>query len=332
MLIFDVPKFDCYIRLLILSLFTIFGLIISKIITKRTQAEEALHEAHYELERRVEDRTSELVKANNELKEEIEERKRVEETLRKNEEKYRNTLEGIGDGYYEIDIAGNFTFFNDSLCKILGYSQNELLRMNNRDYTTAETANKIYQIFNRVYRTGEPGKITDYEIIRKDGTTIVVEGSTTLVKDPDGRPIGFRGVIREITERLWAEEEKKRLEAQLQQAQKIESMGVLANGMAHDFNNLLTRILGNIDIAKDDLQPGGETYNILAEAEEGCMCAKGLTRRFQPFSKDVIPSKEIDSLAGLIKDSTNLALTKSNSRGEFGIPDDLCWLNFPKNR
>ena len=131
----------------------------------------------------------------------ITERKLVDETLRESEEKYRTILESIEDGYYEVDIKGNLTFFNDSMCKILGYSRDKLMGMNNRKYTDEETARKVYEAFNKVYTTGEPKKILDEEIIRKDGTKRHIETSVSLIKDAGGNPAGFRGIFRDVTER-----------------------------------------------------------------------------------------------------------------------------------
>jgi len=118
----------------------------------------------------------------------ITERKWVEEALRESEEKYRTILENIEDGYFEVDIAGNFTFFNDSLCKILGYSKDELMGMNNRQYTDEENAKEVYSTFNKVYTTGKPDKSFDWEIIRKDGGKRYVEASVSLRKDPEDQP------------------------------------------------------------------------------------------------------------------------------------------------
>jgi PAS domain S-box-containing protein len=136
----------------------------------------------------------------------ITEHKEAEQALRESEEKYRTILDSIDEGYFEVDLAGNFTFFNESLCKIAGYSRNELLGMNNRDYATAATAQKMYQIFSRIYRTGEPAKVLDYEIFRKDGNPRILEVSASLMHDLQDKPIGFRGVVRDVTERKRAEE------------------------------------------------------------------------------------------------------------------------------
>ena len=185
-----------------------------------------------------------------ELNKEINERKRAEEALRASEEKYRTILESIEDGYFEVDIAGNFTFFNDSLCEMFRYSKDELMGMNNRQYTDEESAKKLYQTFNTVYTTGKSDKGFDWEIIRKDGTKIVVEASISLRSDAGGEPIGFRGIVRDIFE-------KKRLESQLQQAQKMEAIATLAGGVAHEFNNTLMGIMGNIELLKMNFSEDG---------------------------------------------------------------------------
>ena len=162
--------------------------------------------ANRELEKRVEQRTAQLVKANKELKEEISERKRTQGELKKSEEKYRTILENIEEGYYEVDLAGNFTFFNDSIQKILGYGRDELIGMNNRQYTDEENARKLYQAFNKVFTTGRPTKEFDWKIIRKDGSERYVEASVSVLQDARGGPVGFRGIVRDITERKEAEE------------------------------------------------------------------------------------------------------------------------------
>ena len=131
----------------------------------------------------------------------ITERKRAEGELRRSEEKYRTILENIEEGYYEVDLAGNFTFFNDSMCRILGYPKEELKGMNNRQYTDQENAKRLFRAFNEVYTTGEPGRGFDNELIRKDGTKRYVEASISLKKDSSGSPVGFRGIVRDITER-----------------------------------------------------------------------------------------------------------------------------------
>ncbi len=146
------------------------------------------------------------------------ERKQAEEALRESEERYRSILDNIEEGYFEVDLAGNFTFFNDSLCRELGYSQEEMMGMNNRQYMDKENAKKVYQAFNRVHTTGESYKAYDWELTRKDGSKIIHESSISLMRDAQGERIGFRGVTRDVTEKKRAEEEREKLVRDLQKA------------------------------------------------------------------------------------------------------------------
>ncbi len=140
----------------------------------------------------------------------ITESKRVEEALRESEEKYRTILEEIEDSYFETDITGNFTFFNDSLRRILGYTRDELMGMNNQQYMDEENAKKVYKVFNHVYATGQPTKGFDWELVAKDGSKVFVETSVSLISNSEGAPAGFRGIARDVTERVRAEEERAR--------------------------------------------------------------------------------------------------------------------------
>jgi PAS domain S-box-containing protein len=135
----------------------------------------------------------------------ITKRQQAEELLRRSEEKYRNIIETMQEGYFENDLAGNFTFVNDAECRNLGYPKEELIGMNNRRYQDETNAQKTYQLFKRLFRTGEPVKAVDVEIIRKNGMKGFNEASVSLIRDAEGKPIGFRGISRDVTERKQAE-------------------------------------------------------------------------------------------------------------------------------
>jgi len=156
----------------------------------------------------------------------INERKKVEEALMVSEKKYRNILESIEEGYAEINLKGNFTFFNDSVSSILGYSRQELMGMNNRTYTTPENAKKMYQVFNRVYSSGKTANVSEYEVIKKDGSIKYLGFSVSLIKDQERQPTGFRGVARDITEQLKAENERQDLENKLHNVRAATILGL----------------------------------------------------------------------------------------------------------
>jgi len=155
----------------------------------------------------------ELEQRAKELEEEAVKRKRTEEALRESEEKYRNILESIEEGYYEVDLAGNFTFFNDSMCKMIGYSKDEMTGMNNRQFMDEKNAKKVFQTFNNIYRTEKPTKAFDWKLIRKDGSDCFVETSVSLIRDSEGQPLGFRGIARDVSQRKEMEEALQESEA-----------------------------------------------------------------------------------------------------------------------
>lgn len=254
----------------------------------------------------LQEHTVELTNANDQLKEEINKRKRAEEAFQESDKNYQTILESIEEGYYEIDLSGNLTFFNESLCKILGHSRDELLGMNNRDYTTPETAKRMYQIFNQIYHAEKPASVTDYEIIRKDGTTRVLELSVSLMRDNGDKPIGFRGVVRDVSQRLWAESEKRKLETQLQQAQKMEAIGTLAGGITHDFNNILAAIIGYTELAMLDVPEGSKAKQKLKEVEKAGNRAKDLVNQILTFSRQSKQELLLVQIRPIVKEALKL--------------------------
>ncbi len=127
--------------------------------------------------------------------------KTTEEALRQSEERWRTIIENIEDGYYETDLTGRFTFFNDSLSRIMGYSQEEMLKVDFRQITDPENAREIRRAFNELYRSGVPVKSIEWIVTRKDGSERINEISASLIQNDRGEPLGFRGIARDVTER-----------------------------------------------------------------------------------------------------------------------------------
>ena len=137
----------------------------------------------------------------------VTELKRLEETIKESEERYRTILEEIQDNYFETDLAGNFIFVNDSMSRTLGYSKEELIGMNYRTFAAKEDAEVVYRDFNRVYRTGETMKGLAYKFVDRYGNVGFNELSVSAIKDETGKVIAFRGIARDVNERMRLERE-----------------------------------------------------------------------------------------------------------------------------
>jgi PAS domain S-box-containing protein len=233
----------------------------------------------------------------------------AEQALKKSEERYRTILDTMEEGYFEDDLKGTLTFVNDAACRLMGYDRDELIGMNYRNYSSPETARQMYEVYHRIFESGNPEFMMDYEIIRKDGSVRTHQANAALLRDQAGRPKGFRVLARDITERKRAEDEKAKLEAQLLQAQKMESVGRLAGGVAHDFNNMLSVILGYTELIKLRLEPDNPLLHDLMEIERAAGRSKDITAQLLAFSRKQIISPRPMNLNDLIS-STQKTLAR----------------------
>jgi diguanylate cyclase (GGDEF)-like protein/PAS domain S-box-containing protein len=206
------------------------------------------------------------------------------EAIRQGEEKYRTILESIQEGYFEVDLAGNFTFVNDSMSRLIGCSKEELIGMNHRQFTSKETAKEVFNAFNHVYKTGEPAKAFDWQIIRKDGVEAFIETSIILKKDSSGKPTGFKGVIRDITER-------KRIEQQINYMATHDALTGLPNRLM--FSQLLSQAIRSAQRHKRQLAvffidlDRFKTINDTLGHEAGDRLLKEISRRFRSTLRSV---------------------------------------------
>jgi len=128
------------------------------------------------------------------------------DVLRRSEEKYRIVLEQMFDSYYEVDLAGNFTFVNDAACLNLGYTREELIGKNFQVTLSENNAKTVFEAYHAAYVSGEPNKGFAFAVRRKDGTVGYAESSISLRRNEQGEIIGFRSISRDITERKQSEE------------------------------------------------------------------------------------------------------------------------------
>ena len=235
----------------------------------------------------------------------ITERKRAEEALRESEERFRRMFQHSALGMVLVSPDFYFLQANDAFCKMLGYTESELLEKTFQDVTLPEDRPVGQEFVRRVLA----GEIETFQFekryVHKNGTPLWGSVSATLIRDTSNKPLHFVTQIQDISERKWAEEEREKLETQLLQAQKMESVGRLAGGVAHDFNNMLGVILGHAEMALMKTQPG---HVLCAHLEEICKAAErsaNLTRQLLAFArKQTIAPTVLDlneTVAGALK-------------------------------
>jgi PAS domain S-box-containing protein len=233
-------------------------------------------------------------------------RKRAETALRESEKRYRILFESAGDGIYVHDLDGNILDANQMQCERLGYSREEYLKLNLRDIVEGETADLFPE---RVRRLKKDGHIVLESVhIRKDGTKLPIETNSSFF-EYKGKP-AILAIIRDISERKAAEDERRKLEGQLQEAQKMEAIGTLAGGIAHDFNNLLMGIQGNASLLPFDLDPGHPKYekarDKIGNIEHIVQSGGDLTRQLLGFASGGKYEAKPTDINDLIKKSAQL--------------------------
>jgi len=250
----------------------------------------------------------------------------MEKALRQSEERYRTVLEEMQEPYFEMDLAGRFTFFNDSLCRRLGYSKEELMGMHYKVYTPPEESQRAFEAFNKVYRTGEPIKLFDRISIKKDGTRNLSETSVLPLRNEQGEIIGFRGLTRDLSERKKAEEERKQLEQKAQLASRLASVGELASGVAHEINNPLTGVIGYAHLLlarKDILKDMRQDVEII---NEGAQRVAGIVKKLLVFARQTRPEQRYVNMNELIHTTLDLRayeLASSNIKVALQLARDL---------
>jgi PAS domain S-box-containing protein len=245
---------------------------------------------------------------------EIAERSRVESALRENEERLQDFFDSALDLIQIVDADGRFVSVNRAWLETMGYAHDEAVNMSIFDVLAPESLEHCRTCFGRVMSNADIGRV-EFEMISKDGRRITLEGYVNPRLE-GGRVVAARSIFRDITER-------RKLERNLLNAEKLESIGVLAGGIAHDFNNLLTAILGNISLAIEHTPGAGPARYNLAEAEDASLRARDLTQQLLTFSKGGSPIRRMVSIAGIVRDSATFALRGSNVRCDFEIADDL---------
>lgn len=215
----------------------------------------------------------------------VTERIQAEEKLRRSEANLA-LAQKIGQiGSWEMNLITGEIYWSDQQFRQCGLepkgqvpSLNEFVEM-----IHPEDRDRIREELKIAFKTGQPID-HEFRLVLLDGEIRWIAGRGTIELDESGRPKRFLGISQNITEQKKTEAEKQRLELQLQQTQKLESLGILAGGIAHDFNNLLTSILGYADLALEELPEGSSTRDLIEEMIKGALQAAELTRQMLAYS------------------------------------------------
>lgn len=253
-------------------------------ITQRRREREAL-------EQEVRDRTKHIA--------------RINQDLTQREEQFRGLFDHMGDGAVIYEVKGDGEEFilkniNKAGEKIANISKNLVLNQEARNIFPGILEMGLYETFQRVWKTGEPEHLPPQHF-KDDRASGWVENY--IFKLPTQELVI---IFKDVTRRLEEEEERARLENQLQQSQKMEAVGTLAGGIAHDFNNILGVIMGYLDLSIDDLPDGSIVKENLKSALESAEQARDIVRQILEFSRKQVPNRVNLYVSHILKEELKL--------------------------
>ena len=265
---------------------------------------------------------------------EITQQKKVEAALRENEKrllaseaKYKELIDTAPVAIFVFQNE-KIVFLNKSAPEMSGYSREELLGMPARAFfSDADWEKSRNHLLERLSGKILPKRITSHK--KKNGDSFWAESVGELI-DWEGKPAVLY-FVSDITDRKAAENERIEYEQYLQQAQRLESLGVLAGGIAHDFNNILTGIFGYADLARSEAKDEAVS-RYLSQAMESMERAKSLTQQLLTFSRGGAPVKKAVPMPSFIRETCQFALHGSNVKGKYDIQENLSHCEIDKNQ
>jgi two-component system, cell cycle sensor histidine kinase and response regulator CckA len=252
----------------------------------------------------------------------ITEQRRAAHALRDSEKRYRHLVEHASDIIYQADLQGRFRVFNPTASRLLGYNPEELAGRKYLELICPDYRRQAHHFYREQLARRTAHTYFEFPALAKDGRELWFGQNVELIEE-GGRPVGFEAIARDITpqrkaeerqrlareelelrvqqrtaqlqlahdlllrgieERQQAEQQRRRLEEQVQHAQRLESLGVLAGGIAHDFNNLLAAIMGYAALALQELPSRSRTHTHIEEVLSAAKNAAELTQQMLAYS------------------------------------------------
>lgn len=259
----------------------------------------------------------------------ITEAHQAEQALFAEKERLAVTLGSIGDGVITTDTEGKVVILNKVAQEITGWSQED---------AAGKTLPEVFPIVNEFTRkpcvnpveqvllTGEIIELSNHTmLIARDGTERIIADSGAPIRNTHGDLIGVVLVFRDVTE-------KEKILAQMQRAEKLDSLGVLAGGIAHDFNNLLSGIFGYLDMARESITPGSPVAKYVDKALSVFNRSKDLTQQLLTFSKGGVPVRKTGDLSALVTECSGFVLSGSNVGVHYRIDDGIWPCDYDENQ
>jgi PAS domain S-box-containing protein len=241
-------------------------------------------------------------------------REEIQEALERSEARYRTLVESVHDLVAEIDEHGHLLYVSPVVQEVLGYDASRTPGVNALERVHPDDVQAVERAFRKTLDSGEPVRI-ELRYRHRDGSWRWVEAK--------GRPIAGPGgvrrwvlIARDVTDRVRAENQRRQLEAQIQQSQKLESLGILAGGIAHDFNNLLTSILGYADLASRDLDQASPARASVDQIREAGQRAADLTRQLLAYAGRGRIAIEAVDLSSLVESMIQLLKVSVSKRAK----------------
>jgi two-component system, cell cycle sensor histidine kinase and response regulator CckA len=248
--------------------------------------------------------------------ENITEAKKAEQALSESEARYRQLVDHAPTALCELDAASQrLVRVNDVMCETTGYSRDELLSMPVQTLLSGDSRTLSLDRRQRFLHGNPTAEEVEYRVKTKHGREVWVLVHSRVIRGADGR-VTLAVVVHDITER-------KRLEAERNKLQKLESLGTLAGGIAHDFNNILTSAVGTLSLARRSAGRPERQLSLLEEAERACLRARDLTQQLLTFSSGGAPIRKPVSVGALVSECAAFALRGASSRCTVSVAQGL---------